>query len=435
MNPIPRDPESAALPISKAAATDSIISSRETAITAVLKLAEVTFRLLFLLAVLLLLDLKTAGQFGLLNTLIAIFSLCAGFERWGVVWRSLAGMNRLQREALIASTLRFFQFNYVVLSPLFITVAHFWIGLTPYQIGLGFCIAIIEQLTVGIYWLATVQGKYRWLLIIAAGKNAVILLILSVIVFILSWTLTITLVLEIWTVACLVSLFAFGRAYHGSRTERQPNRNFADILAQYRESQAHFITGFAAFSSGQIDRVVVGAAAGLELTGIYFKNVFLAASVYAAATIFLHNRAVPAIYSAVAAHRYGDAVQAVRRESVRSTVAYAGLILALQLLIQVPGVDSLLTRFSISANYLAGLLFAFSLRTLADFNCSFLNACHHEKLVLGIHTSTTVFSVILILLLTKVFGLMGTVWAMIVGCGILFISSEVYKKRILLSVN
>ncbi len=433
MNSVAFDAKETVVPAPKDTVVESAISSRETAITATFKLIEVAFRLLFVLAILLLLEPKVAGQFGLLNTLVAIFSLCAGFERWGVVWRQLAGMGRSDCDALTAKTLRFFQFNHLLLAPAFIAAAYFWIRLNPYQIGLAVCIAICEQLAVGIYWLATVQGRYRWLIAITAGKNAAILLTAAFVAYLSSWTITLTLLLEIWAIAGLTSLLAFGRIYHGGDAAKLRFRLtvFDEVAAQYRESRAHFITGSAAFASGQIDRIVVGAAAGLALTGVYFKNVFLAASVYSAVTIILHNRAVPAIYRATAERRYRDALNTARRESLKAWVAYAAIVIVLLAVVQVPGVTEFLVRFSISPNHLAGLLLAFSLRTLADYNCTFLNAASREKWVLAIHTSMTALSMVMVLLLTKSFGIAGAVGGLIVGCASLLISSWIYRNKAL----
>lgn len=416
-----------------AASAGSLISARDTAIAAALKLTEVAFRLLFLLEALIFLEPAPAGQFGLLNTLIALFALCAGFECWGVVWRKLAVIEPTAHDALIASVIRFFQFNYLLLSPAFIVAAVFWLQLTPYETGLGLAIAVGEQLAAESYRLAVVQGKYRRLLAISVGKNAAVLMAMSMLVFAFKSAVALTVILEIWATANLISLLGLRMVYHsGGATDRRAGlRTLSEIAQQYRESLAFFGTGFVAFCSVQIDRLVVGAVATLELTGIYFKNVFLAASIYTAATILLHNRAVPAIYRAVAQHRYDEAARTLRRESAKAVAGYAIVMLTLLATVRAITGDEFLARNSVSTTYLAGLLFAFCIRSAADYNCTFLNSTGHEKWVLRLHGLTVAVSVLLLFYLTKSFGVAGAVAAMTISFTTLWVTSAVFKRHLL----
>jgi len=413
--------------------TKAPTSSRDTTATAVFKLAEVASRLLFLLFALLFMDQKSAGQFGLLNTSVALFSLFVGFERWGVLWRKLANCGSDESGALIADTLKFFQFNYFVWTPIFIATAYFWIDLSWFEIALGLCIVVCEQLSVGAYWLAIVQARYRWLILITATKNAAMLLTLGVLMFGFSHTITLTTALEVWAIAGLTSVLAFSTLRTGRRsfTLKLSRSQIQEIAGQYRESRAHFLTGLAAFSSGQIDRIIVGTAVGLSLTGIYFKNIFIAASVYSAVTIFLHNRAVSRIYFEAGQQRYGVALKITRRESVKVLITYVIFILATVAIGQQEIIVSILEKYSVSWIYITGLLIAFLLRTLADYNCTVLNAAGHEKWVLAIHTSSISISAVLIFILTRSFGIGGAVIAMIIGCAILLILSEVCRSKAL----
>lgn len=410
-------------------------SGRETATTAVFKLAEVASRLLFLLAALLLLDPASAGQFGLLNTLIALFALFVGFERWGVLWRELAKVNEYECGAIIANTLKFFQFNYLLWAPIFIVAGRFWIQLTWPQIALGLCIAVCEQLSMGAYWLATVRGKYRWLIFITAIRNLGLLLSVASLALGFPGVVTLSILMQIWAVAGLLTLIAFMRLHRGDHSARLKfnSAQLREILVQYKQSRTHFLTGSAAFTSGQIDRIVVGMAVGLTLTGIYFKNVFLAASIYSAATIFLHNRAVPKIYRETALKRHSEVLQIARKEGLKAFATYSTVVLCLLFAAQLPQLGGLLIKSSISAQFLIGLLIAYFLRTLADYNCTILNAAGLEKLVFAIHTGSISASVLLIYFLTYFFGIAGTVSAMICGSTVLLITSEVVRFRALRS--
>lgn len=408
-------------------------STRDTTATATFKLADVASRLLFLLSTLLLLDQRSAGQFGLLNTLVALFALFVGFERWGVLWRKLANSGSEESGALIASTLRFFQFNYLVWTLVFMAAAYFWIDLTWFEVGLGLCIAICEQLSVGAYWLATVQGRYRGLILITALKNAGMLGVLGVLILGFSYNLTITTALQIWAIAGIVSVLVFSMMRSGKHAFLlRPTRNhFLEITAQYRESRAHFLMGVAAFSSGQIDRIIVGTALGLAMTGIYFKNILLAASVYSAMTILLHNRAVPRIYSEVGKKQYDTALEIARRDSIKAAFAYATLAVSISVGGQQDFIAFYLKTYSISSSYLVGLLVAFLLRTLSDYNCTLLNAASQENWVLVIHASSIPVSALLIFLMARSFGIGGAVVAMMTGCAIQFIISEFCRNKVL----
>ena len=408
-------------------------SGRDTAATAVFKLAEVASRLLFLLSALLLLDPKSAGQFGLLNTLVALFSLFVGFERWGVLWRKLSNIGADECGALIANTLKFFQFNYLIWSPVFVAIAYFWIKLSWFEITLGLCIAICEQLAVGAYWLATVNGQYRWLILITAAKNFAMLATLGVLLFGFSHIITLTVALEIWAIAGFISVLTFAilRSGRHSIHLKFTGEQIGEITDQYRESRTHFLTGLAAFSSGQIDRIVVGTAVDLSLTGLYFKNLFIAASVYSAVTILLHNRVVRKIYIEAGQRRYDVALSITRRESAKAFSIFASMILLMIFVGQQDFIFYILNKYSISWIYIVGLLIAFFLRTLADYNCTILNAAGYEKWILAIHTSSISISAVLIFFLTRSFGVVGAVVAIMVGCSVLLILSEVCRNRVL----
>jgi O-antigen/teichoic acid export membrane protein len=408
-------------------------SKGEGAATAAFKLAEVASRLLFLLMALLLLDSRGAGQFGLLNTLIAIFTLVVGFERWGVLWRRLANVGADECGAIIATAIRFFQFNYLIWAPVFVAVSLLWIRLTPLQTLLGLGIAICEQLTAGAYWLATVQGRFRWLVLVTAAKNGALLLGIVTVVLWSSQPIQLSMVLEIWALAGLGTILIFVRLHRGDHSAklRLAPAELRSIVVQYRESTAHFLTGFAAFVSGQIDRIVIGAAVGLAVTGVYFKNVFLAASVYSAVTILLHNRAVPRLYREVTNQRFSGALSIARVETTRAFAIYGLVVIALQVLVRTPGLNAMLATYSVSTAHLTGLIVAFFFRTMADFNCSILNAAGHEKVVLTVHASSVSLSALLVFFLSRSFGISGTVGAMVVGCATLCLLSMALRIRAL----
>lgn len=397
-----------------AAQDSSSTEPAENSATAVFKLAEVASKLLFLLVALLLLDSRSAGQFGLLNTLIALFMLVTGYERWGVLWRQLVNIDIKECNALISQTLKFFQFNYLVWAPVFVVIGLLWIELTPIQVVLGLCIAVCEQLTAGGYWLATVQGRFRWLVLVAAAKNGSLLAVTVAMVLGSSQPINLSLILQLWALAGLGSLLVFVRLHRGDNSAKLSLNaiELEKIVAQYRESTAHFITGFAAFSSGQIDRITVGTAVGLALTGVYFKNVFLAASVYSAVTILLLNRSAPKIYRAAASKNFPEALRIARSGSGWALAVYCILGILLQVIDQTP-LSALLEKYNASTTYIAGLLVAFFFRTLADFNCSILNAAGRERTVLTVHLLSMLPSAFLIYFLSREFGIGGAVAAMI----------------------
>src|SRR3954470_21685680 len=140
-------------------------------VLALLKLAEVGLRLVFVLGALYALDPRAAGQFGLLNTLLTLYAFVAGYERHGVLQRTIAAADDAHTKTFVVLALRFFFLNYALLSPVLAALAYFWLDLPAYCAFFSIAIALSEHLSSEIYRLAVISKRYQVLLVVVVAKN------------------------------------------------------------------------------------------------------------------------------------------------------------------------------------------------------------------------------------------------------------------------
>lgn len=404
--------------------------------TAFFRLTEVASRLLFILLSLTILNPRESGQFGLLNLQIAVFMMVFGFERWGYIWRHIPKATEHRRNILISRNLKFFKFNYVIYTPLFFAIGILWIKLSLLQTLMIFAITVCEQLMAAAYWLATVESRYSWMVRVASVKYGVLFLSMVIVTLGFSQFVDLTLILQIWTITNLAALMALGRLTRGNYSVKGGFgcREIKGIIIQYKQSLTQFLVGFLAFAAGQIDKLVVGATLDIAITGLYFKNLFLAASMYTAVNILIHNRIIQELYSAIAGKNYAKALSITRLSAIYATLAYCAISLFIFFLSTTKLID-VLKYYSIFPEIIIFFMIAFAVRTIADINCSMIISIGDQKMVLIVQAASTAITTTLVYVFSSFNGIRGAAFALIISSFAQLAISQILRHKALKKLN
>ena len=88
-------------------------------------------------------------------------------------------------------------------------------------------------------------------------------------------------------------------------------------------------------------------------------------------------------------------------------------------------------RQGLQSSFVVILLGAFMLRAIGDFNCIFMNAASCERYILIAHGATVFVGVIANTVLTRAYGVAGTVSSMLIASASLVAISQWFKARTL----
>jgi hypothetical protein len=404
--------------------------------TAIIKFSDTLVRSLFILGVLYTLPLKASGQFGLILTLIAFFSFASGFERYVDLQRTMIGKTKKEIDQKIFSAMRFFAANYLIWTPILALLLYKWIELSAIAVVLCLIIAIVEHLSNEFYRIVLITNKYRELLIIAMIKNLSLFGIASYHIFISKISFSIDDILIMWAslsiIALLISLGLVVKSF--SPIHEIKISVFTPLFQQFRNSSTHFKIGLMAILTLQADRLIAGNLLPFEDSGIYFRHIFLATSVYQVLGIVSFNRVMASVYSNLRNNNFKQARTLIRRERV-IYLTFSIVIIILSFIVKtLPSRDIPVVQ-NINLVYFCLLVFTYMIRGIADFNAMALNAFYTEKKVFIAHLFTLGLSLPLSFVLTTKFGIIGLVITGLVAANVYllithFFSSEAYKKRI-----
>lgn len=395
-------------------------------LTAFLKLLDIAARSLFVLLVLFSLPARESGQFGLVLILVTFFALFAGYERYLDLQRGIAQADPVTADRLVISTLRFYALGYLAIIPLFLACLVLWVQLPWSLVAMGVVIAVGEHLSNEAYRLAAIERRYRALVVVALGKNLLLLSAAVVIWWMRDRSLTLAVVLQLWgflsagVLAALYWIFAL-------RTAASPGP-LTSLARQFRASRTHFTIGTIAVLALQIDRLVAGLFLPLETSGVYFRHVFLASVAYQTLGILSLNRIMQTVYRHLGRREHATAIAIVRRERKIVVLIYASLavgttVLGCLDLIRGPGLDRIVPFF------LAALIVSYLVRNLADYNCLVLNGIFRERDVLRSQVLGLAVSFGSSLGLTPIFGIQGLLASTLLGAAVYFVASTFLRKR------
>lgn len=405
-------------------------------LTAAIKLADIAGRSVFVLIVLYFLPSRSSGQFGLALTLIGLFAFFSGFERYVDLQRSLIGATLKQADQFIFSTLRFFALNYLFGIPLLALLLYGWADLSTSDVMLCLLIAMGEHLANEFYRIALITHRHRGVLLVAMGKNVILLGTTSYGVFASQQTYDLREILTLWAALSLLGLFvSMGVFVRESTSVGELTRaQHLPISGQYRRSATHFKIGLLAVLALQADRLIAGGLLSLENSGVYFRHIFLALSVYQVLGIVSFNRIMPEVYASLHKNDVQAAKALIRRERLIYLILSVGVIIFFLLVNRLPVASHPVVQ-SVVPLYLILLILSYLVRGMADFNAMTLNALHLENQVFLAHLIAVGVSLVLALGLTAKLGLIGLISTVFVAATIYLVVTQAFASRALRRVK
>lgn len=382
------------------------------------KLVEVFARAAFTVAAAFLLPLDQAGQFGILVTLVGLFSFAMGWERHIDLQRSLIGLPPHRFDHAVIQAIRLYAFNWVVGLPIFCAALFWWARLPLPLVVLGALVVVAEQIAHQLYNLAVVERRYMPALQSVAAKNSLLALALGGVIAARPGALELTVVVWLWGVASIlgsvVLIAIWSRAVARARSSDPSPR--LGIFDQHRASATHFLIGLLAFLTLQFDRLVIGALLPLAEVGIYFRHLLLVSLVYQLFNIASFSRLIPRVFAAARDQAVPAMLRIVNREiAIVTTLALLGFAAALGIDFALSGAIS--ARFALSYSLGAILLTGALLRVAADVRTLVLNAQRREDMVLRNQIAAFAVAAVALTGLTIAFGMIGAAVATILGSG------------------
>lgn len=379
------------------------------------KLVDVGMRAAFVLTATYGLAIAQAGQFGLIATLVGLFAFGFNFERHIDIQRRSAGEPHGVFDRYVVQALKFFAFNWVLMVPLFVLAVALWTHTGWTILGLGVVVVISEHLSNQAYQYALINNRYYPMLLVVAAKNSVLAAVVLYSALFARSGFDLMFVMEVWAVGavvCILGLALLFARLNASAVAGAPFRFRTDILGQHKASMTHFLIGLIAILILQFDRLAVGGLLTLEQTGLYFRHTLLVALSYQAFNIASFNRITPSIFADAKVQGIAYLRRRVLREYGKTLVGVPLMMLGVFAADRLThGVWS--ERFHLSLVLMGLLLLGFMARAAADFHALILNARHQERLILRAQGAAFVVGAILLVLMTKLFGVYGTAYAAI----------------------
>lgn len=398
---------------------------------AVIKLAVIAFRSLFVLLALYSLPIESTGAFGLALTLLGFYTFAVGYERYGDLQRRLVGASPQQADRLLVTTLRFYLRNHALALPVFLGLLSLWVGLPWATVAAFAVIAVVEHASLEAYRITLIAPRYLHALIVVVVKDAMVLALAVVSLLQDRDGFDLERVVLIWCVCSATGLAAMAVALvRGWTFPRWRDIEGAGLSAldQYRASATHFLIGLVALAALQIDRLVVGAILTLAEAGIYFRHVFLASFVYQLFNVLSYNRLVPGVYAAVQEGRAPEAWHALHREQ-RVIGALGVLLIAGVVGAHWVASRHLLDLRGLEPGLLLSLLLGYAVRAMADFRAMLLHASMRERLVFHSQCIALAAAVPLYLSLGAVLGLIGIAMGLILASTVFLVLLVTHVRR------
>ncbi|MDM7980532.1 MAG: hypothetical protein QUV71_09360 [Rhizobium sp.] len=399
-------------------------------IIVILKLLEIGTRAIFIVLATYALDLSQAGLFGFLVTLQGLASFAFGYERYIDIQRRLAGEPAGRIDQQVRKTFFFFCANYLGMLPVFAIGLVLSSTMSPMIILLLCVIAVAEQLMNQGYFLTILDRRYVGMLVVSSAKNVFLLAALVALFVAAPHKAQVETILSLWAATLVVSAALLLVVWRVKRRTDVPPLSVSgrDILDQYKHSRTHFLVGLVAVVVLQFDRIAVGSLLPFDQAGIYFRHVMVVGLVYQVFGIFSANAITLNVYRRAKEGSFEEASREARR-------FYPLMILALVAMLAVflagwTFLGSYGAHYHLNAVYFVALFAAASLRIRADLNLILFNAFRREKTILKLQLASFGVSAIMLIGLTRIYGISGTIAAGLIGAIFYLSISTVAIRRL-----
>ncbi len=380
--------------------------------------------------------MELAGKFGFILLLFGFFSIFYGFERYISLQREIIDESGYLASFKLASTFRFYIFNFLISSPL--------LAILLYNYGISNVVLIIccllisftEHISNAVYNISIVHSNYLVAMPTIIIKNS-IMFILGVLLIIFKQKNPIEIIIYCWSILSFVQLVIFSKWFaHSLEVYKIKFWNFdlGEIKNHYGVAKINFLIGLISVLSLQCDRLIVGYSFDSFFTGIYFRHVSLISIFYQLFNIVSYNRLVPKVFSEAKEQPFNRLREIINNEFKKITV----ILIALTILFVLGYylfLKPIFFSFHIDIYIVLFLLCIFYIKIYADFHGMILNALNLEVKLCIFQFLTVLISVLLMFVFIPHFQINGVLLASFIGT--IFYASIMYfyKPSLKLGIN
>jgi len=366
------------------------------------------------------LSLAEVGQYNTLLAIISIFAFAFNFERHYDIQRRTIGQDQAAFDRKITDAVHFYGFNYVLMMPFLVGAVAFETHIALWLIALVAIIVIGEHICTQSYQFAMVNARYQRLQMIVPIRNLLTLAVLGALFWHRHGHLDLQTLLIVWACASALTLGIVAIIWLGIRNPAPRERPFSlreDVFSQHRASFTHFLIGMVAMLVIQGDRLLLPNLLNKDLVGIYARHGTIIAFGYQLFNILSNNRILPEVFRLTRAGQVGVARKLYGREWIQvagATLAVAAILMIGNALTH--GIYA--AHYHIHPEFMGLMLLGFLLRAAADLNTLPLHAVHRERLILINQVAAFALAVILMLTLTPILGILGTIVGTVSGASL-----------------
>lgn len=396
--------------------------SRRTMFVSIVKLIEVMARALFVVGVTYTLPLEAAGQFGIVVTLVGLFSFLIGWERHVDIQRRLVGEPDAEFDRAVSHALHLYMVNGIVLVPVLLVAVWWWAHLDGWLLLLTAIIVVADQLGNQIYQFALVSERFHKMLAITAMRNLALMLAVVAPLLLKGALPGIAYVLQSWAAVSLASLAAAGVAWLRIRSHPPDETSFrlgGHIWSQHRTSATHFFIGLVAIFALQFDRFVVGGLLEFREVGAYFRHLLVVSLVYQFFNIASYGRLVPMVFKMAKTGDNAGLNGLILRECIKVVGLVGLLVVVIEAGNRLTG-HVYFDKYGLELPLIGTLLAAATIRIFADFNGMVLNSMNLERVMLLMQIIAFTVSALLGLWLTWRFHGYGAAYTMVFASALYF---------------
>jgi len=366
------------------------------------------------------LTLPDVGVYNTLLALISLFAFAFNFERHYDIQRRSAGESQPYFDRKVTDAVYFYGFNYLVMMPVFIAAVAIETHIAMALIGAVAVIVIGEHLCTQTYQFAMVNARYLTLQLVVPFRNLLTLAALGGLYWHDHGRLSLAELLGVWAGCSALTLGVIAVIWLSIRAPSpriEPFSLQSVIFAQHRASFTHFLIGMVAMLIIQGDRLMLPNLLSKDLVGIYARHGTVVSFGYQLFNIMSNNRILPEVFRLT---RHGE-LEAGRRICLREWLRVVTATVALAVVLTLAnwlthGVYA--EKFHIHPDFLLLMLCGFVIRAVADLNALPLNAVHRERVILRNQLVAFIVVVVLMLTLTPLLGILGTILATLSGAAL-----------------
>ena len=218
--------------------------------------------------------MELAGKFGFILLLFGFFSIFYGFERYISLQREIINESAHSVSLKLASTFRFYIFNFLISSPLLAILLFNYVISNIILILCCLLVSFTEHISNAVYNISIVYSTYLVAMPAIIIKN-VFMFILVVLLIFFKQENTIEIIIYCWSILSFLQLIVFSKWFANSLSVSKIQfwkYSLGEIKNHYSVAKINFLIGLISVLSLQCDRLIVGYS--LDELMIHLESLF-----------------------------------------------------------------------------------------------------------------------------------------------------------------